>query len=309
MAERSKAVLTQHQNARRALPRRGGWLLVWLTGFCLAQAVACASLVNAESLCSEPASLEGASRGKVASVNERLELTLENGRDLKLVGIAAPSPTPDDPDLGADSGEKLAAWLAGREILYRPLGQRLDRWGRLPALIFAPAGAPGSPLLPVAEAVLDAGLARFEPDPNAGLCRAALLAAEASARAAALGLWSDPYYAIIAATDHDSFAEKAGTFVIVEGRVTGVGNGDFRATLFFGPRRGMDFSVTILQRNIKIFDAAGLHPTRLNGQIIRVRGLLDMRFGPQIEISSPDEIEVIAQEQGQAATAPLPRPR
>ena len=252
--------------------------------------------------------MEGASRGRVASVDERLELTLEDGRKLKLAGVDPPRPTPDDPDLDAKSGEKLSGWLVGREILFRPIGQREDRWGRVAALVFAPAGAEGSSLLSVAEAVLDAGLARFAPG-DAAHCRATLLAAEASARTAALGLWSDPYYAIIAATDHDSFAERAGTFVIVEGRVTGVGNGDFRATLFFGPRRGTDFSVTILQRNIKIFDAAGLKLTRLTGQIIRVRGLLDLRFGPQIEISSPDEVEVVPQDQDEAAAGSVLRPR
>ncbi|MEJ0092536.1 MAG: hypothetical protein WDN46_03630 [Methylocella sp.] len=109
------------------------------------------------------------------------------------------------------------------------------------------------------------------------------------------------------AGDHESFAEKAGTFVIVEGRVAGVGKDGFRVTLFLGPRRGQDFSVTILQRNVKIFDAAGLNLASFAGQIIRVRGLLDMRFGPQIEISSPDEIEAITQGQSEAATNLAPQ--
>jgi hypothetical protein len=32
----------------------------------------------------------------------------------------------------------------------------------------------------------------------------------------------------------------------------------------------------------------------LIGRDLRIRGLLDMRFGPQIEIASPDAIELIA---------------
>lgn len=35
----------------------------------------------------------------------------------------------------------------------------------------------------------------------------------------------------------------------------------------------------------------------LVGRTLRVRGLLDLRFGPQIEIASPDEIELIPQAQ------------
>jgi hypothetical protein len=294
-----------------AIKSRVAPLRLCVAGFGLAQAVACGfpvnadGLFNAAGLCSARNAMEGASRGKIASVNERLELTLEDGRELKLNGINPPGPTPNNADLDSKTGAKLAVWLVGREILFRPLGQRPDRWGRTPALIFASAGAAGSPFLQVAETVLDAGLARFEPSADAAHCRTDLLTAEAAARAAALGLWSDPYYAIIAATDHDSFSEKAGTFVIVEGRVTGVGKGDFRSSVFFGPRRGMDFSVTILQRHIKTFDAAGLNLNSLTGQIIRVRGLLDTRFGPQIELTSPDEIELI----GPEATAPVLRPR
>jgi hypothetical protein len=112
---------------------------------------------------------------------------------------------------------------------------------------------------------------------------------------------------VISSGDHDGFAEKAGTSVIVEGRVMGLDQGAFRTTLLFGPRRGRDFSVTILQRNIKIFSDAGLNFERFRGQTIRVRGLLDMRFGPQIEVSSPDEIETITEKIDTAGSKSTPR--
>jgi len=273
-----------------------------LAAFCLALELMRLSPARADVASCSP---EGAARGQVADVNERLELTLADGRSLKIAGVEAPRPTPDDPDLDIKSRERLAHWLVGTDILFLPLQRREDRWGRAPAIVFAPAGASQSALLPVAEALLDAGLARFDPNREAHGCRPALLAAEASARAAALGLWADPYYAVIPATEREALAEKAGTSVIVEGRVASVDTGGFRATLFFGPRRGWHFSVTILQRNIKAFDAAGLNLAKFAGQMLRVRGLLEMRFGPQIEISSPDEIEAIARGQGEAAIDPL----
>jgi hypothetical protein len=77
--------------------------------------------------------------------------------------------------------------------------------------------------------------------------------------------------------------------------------------VFFGERRGWDFSVTVLQRNIKTFSAAGLDAANFKGQKIRVRGLLDMRFGPQIEVSNPDQIEIVAQRNDAAAANPAPR--
>ena len=273
-----------------------------------ALAIACASASRAEAGCANaPAAGESAAAtGRVKFVNERLELTLEDGRLLKVAGLDPPRPTPDDPDLDAESGAKLSAWVVGKDIAFRLLETRPDRWGRLAAEVFAPAGDPSSPAR-LAQAAIAAGLGRFEPSAAAHACRAELLAAEAGARAAALGLWADPYYAVIAAGDHDSFAEKAGTSVIVEGRVIGVDRGPYRTTLLFGPRRGWDFSVTILQRNIKIFTAAGLDLDSFKGRAIRVRGLLDMRFGPQVEISDPDEIETINQGTDEAGPDSAPR--
>lgn len=274
---------------------------------CAGLALAFATAARGDDACSRPPAIEppghdSGAHGRVKAVNERLELTLDDGRQLKIAGLDPPRPTPENPDLDVKSGERLAAWLVGKDIVFRLTGSGPDRWGRFSVEAFAPAQVSAPSALPIAEAALDAGLARFEPGAAARPCRTFLLAAEAAARAGALGLWADPYYAIIAAGDHNSFAEKAATSVIVEGRVTGVGKNGFRTTLFFGNRRGFDFSVTILQRNIKIFNAAGMDVEKFKGLTIRVRGLLDMRFGPQIEVSNPDEIETITQ--GQDAAAP-----
>ncbi|MEJ0092537.1 MAG: hypothetical protein WDN46_03635 [Methylocella sp.] len=102
--------------------------------------------------CSAAPASDSAAGGRIASVSERLELTLEDGRQLKIAGIDPPRPTPQDPDLDIKSSEKLADWLNGKEISYRFEGQRPDRWGRFVAEVYAPAGEQGSPLLLVAQA-------------------------------------------------------------------------------------------------------------------------------------------------------------
>jgi endonuclease YncB( thermonuclease family) len=287
-----------------------GWRLVI---FFFAAAVALARPAGGQAgagLCPDA----GGARGRVASVNERFELILEGGIRLKIAGVDPPRPTPGDPELDVRARERLAQWLVGQEILFLPLEQGLDRWGRMAAFVFAAApeqaNEPEKASLPVGAALIDAGLARYEPSAAARPCRASLLAAEAGARAAGLGLWADPYYAVIAAADRPSFAEKAGTAVIVEGRIIGIADRRPRIMLFFGPRQGWDFSVTLYSRNNKAFEAAYASLAGLTGRTVRVRGLLDTRFGPQIEISNPDEIEVTGQEQdAQAAPPGPPAPR
>jgi hypothetical protein len=236
-------------------------------------------------------------------------LTLGDGTTLKIAGIDPPRPTPGDLDLDERTRATLAQSLVGQDIEFIPLQPGKDRWGRILALVYGPAPAKAVPgaqaRLPVGEALIEAGLARYEPSAAADPCRAVLLAAEASARTSGLGLWADPYYAVIAAGDRESFAEKAGSSVIVESRVTGIGGRRPRITLYFGPRKGWDFSVTILPRNSKAFDAAYSRLESVTGRVVRVRGLLDTRFGPQVEISDPDAVEVTGQEKG-AAASPAP---
>lgn len=90
-----------------------------------------------------------------------------------------------------------------------------------------------------------------------------------------------------------AFADKAATNVIVEGRLIAVTTNHYRTSLAFTPKRGQALTVTILRRNVARFERSGLHFSALIGHTLRVRGLLDLRFGPEIEISSADAIELV----------------
>lgn len=245
---------------------------------------------------------------RVADVDARLELILADGRRVKVAGLDPPRPTPDAPDLDETTARRLKDWLAGRDALFVPLYKAPDRWGRIVAEAYAPAGAATGPAS-VAGAALEAGLARFEAGEASRRCRAYLLGREGAARAAGLGVWADPYYAVLAPGDRAAFAERAGTTAIVEGEVVDVETSDYRVALLFGERRGRDFSVSIERRDLKRFAAAGLDPATLKGGKVRVRGVLDLRFGPRIEIERPEEIELIAPADMPAAGAAAPEPR
>ncbi|WP_395665382.1 thermonuclease family protein [Methylocella sp.] len=227
------------------------------------------------------------------AVDARLELLLEDGRVVKIAGLDPPRPTPDAPELDEEAAREAGERLVGREIVLAPLYTAPDRWGRVVAEVFAPAPG-GAATASIAGGLLRAGLGRVEAGAAARRCRAYLLGEEAAARAARLGVWADPYYAVLRPADRAGFAERAGTLAIVEGEVVGIEVSDFRTTLTFGERRGQAFSIVVAARNLKRFSAAGVDLAALRGKIVRARGLVDLRFGPQIEIEEPGEIEASA---------------
>ena len=219
---------------------------------------------------------QGESSARVTGVDERLDIALSDGRILRLAGLDPPRPTPEAPERDGEARAKLAAKIRGQEITFTSLAQKPDRWGRIPVLAFW--DSPEENERSISVFLLRAGLARVKPQAEIRPCLKAWLAAEAEARAGRLGLWADPYYAIIAADDSSGFAEKAATDVIVEGRLANVVSSPMGLRLKFGSGHDRGFSVIILQRNVRIFEQAAMKFNSLVGRSLRVRGLLDTRL-------------------------------
>ncbi|MEA2834120.1 MAG: hypothetical protein QOG66_2322 [Methylobacteriaceae bacterium] len=246
-----------------------------------------------------PCSLENTARAIVAKIDPNLDIALADGRTLTLAGLDPPRDTPDHPRLAAEARDKLAHWLDGRDVAVRALADKPNRFGRIPARLFAappangPIAASAGAEIGVAETILDAGLARYRPDAAAHPCRDLLLAGEAEARAAKIGLWADPYYAVLPAGERDAFAKAPSGMVLVEGMVVSLGETAARFYLNFGPRRGSDFAITLPKRDANALEKAGVTVHDLVGKRLRVRGLLDATFGPQMELSDPDGLELV----------------
>ncbi|HET6375568.1 MAG TPA: hypothetical protein VFF88_05930, partial [Methylocella sp.] len=116
-----------------------------------------------------PCGYEGTLKhGRIAAVDERLELILGGGSRIKIAGIDPPRPTPENPSLDTGASFWLAAWLLGKEIAYRPLGEAPDRWGRTVAFVYAAPQDAVSPSetarVSAGEALAGAGLARYAPE-------------------------------------------------------------------------------------------------------------------------------------------------
>ena len=110
------------------------------------------------------------------------------------------------------------------------------------------------------QALVEQGQARVAARVGSKACAEALLAAERAARAANRGLWADPNFALLRPENDARLRAERGHFTIIEGKVLSVRDSGSTIYLNFGRRWTRDFSVIILRRNQRIFNAAGLEP-------------------------------------------------
>jgi endonuclease YncB( thermonuclease family) len=213
---------------------------------------------------------------KVEAVTERAEIRLDDGRLLRLAGLDIP--TRGGFDAAAEARARLTDGWTGKTVAVALLATRPDRWGRWLADLALPEGSDASTEL------LNAGLARVRPEFETRGCEAERLAAEATARAAGSGIWNDPD-SILDAGDLDVLRADDGRFVLIEGVVRRVGVGRSRVYLDLGRRGG--FSVVVARKGEPGLERRGI----VAGQEIRVRGVLEDRFGLRIELVDPLMIE------------------
>ncbi len=258
----------------------------------LASLLACGAMIFGV-----PASAQDATCGRsretvrIDSIDQRFEILLTDGRRILIAGVE----TGTLGDQQADRRGTVASWLEGRDAALSPLIGQPDRWGRIVAQIHASDGAGGE--ISVGYALVDAGLARVKPQPELRGCLGDLFRAEAAARQTRQGLWVDPAWAVRNTADPSTFRDRTGEWLLIQGRIRSVNETRGRAYLNFGPSRSVDLAVTIPRQSAKSFERAGMVLKSLSGKIVRVRGLLETRFGPRIEIDMPEAIEVIADRQ------------
>jgi hypothetical protein len=214
---------------------------------------------------------------------------LDDGREVRLQAVEVPSGEgPDGGALARAARDHLDSLLAGHTLVLHGDEQARDRYGRLPAQVHALRDGSEHWLQGL---MVAAGHARVAA--GSGPCAPALLAQERAARAAALGLWSDPYYGVRRAEEPAGIAREQGRFTIVEGNVLSVRESGGTIYVNFGRRWSEDFTVTIAKLNERVFTSAGLEPKRLDRRRVRVRGFVEARGGPLIEAVRPAQIEVV----------------
>jgi micrococcal nuclease len=259
-----------------------------------------------------PCALEPGPTRAVVAVLDGETLKLDDGAELRLIGALSPR-APDtahfegsgshfwEPEAAARTAlEKL---VLGRSIELAYAGRRTDRYGRLLAHAFIAAPLAPEQLDAAAEPeriwvqahLLGLGLARAYTLPSSTGCAAQMLAHEAVARDARSGLWSHAAYQLRDAAKPRELARWRSTFQIVEGIVVRVVETRGATLLTFGNDGTGDFVVVLKASERRDMTGALASVNDLAGKRVRVRGWIERRTGPAIEIHHPAQIEIVGE--------------
>jgi hypothetical protein len=225
-------------------------------------------------------------------------LVTNDGRAVKLEGVLLPAGARDHAPqyLQQQALSELSGLVHGHLANLDARPPKQDRYGRLRAQVFIVDDAPA---MWIQTAMLTRGLARVSILPDRAECSAELYAAESTARAQRIGIWTLSDYAVRPASDVP--LSDLGTFQIVEGKVTNAALRGGRAYLNFGADWKTDFTVTIAPEDMKAFRDHNIDPaTFYAGKILRVRGIVEQLNGPEIEIATPEQIEIVPDMQSRA---------
>ncbi len=231
-------------------------------------------------------------RGPVAAVRDIVDgdtLVLEDGKQVRLVGIQAPKLPLGRPGFRpwplADEAKKaLSALVLGRRVTLSFGGRRVDRNGRLLAHLHYEAGGW------IQGQLLRQGLARVYSFADNRALVPEMLRLEREARAAGRGIWNEPFYRVRRVKETHRLIAR---FELVEGRVRAVAVVRGRGYLNFGSDWRTDFTVSVAPKARRLFAAAGLRLDSYEGRRVRVRGWLKRRNGPMIDVSHPEQIEIL----------------
>lgn len=222
-------------------------------------------------------------------------LALDDGSQVRLIGALAPRAL----DAGADEGTWPLAEAAksaleelslGRSVELGFAGRRTDRYGRMMAQVFVRTD---DKRLWLQGEMLRQGHARAYALPGSSDCLDDLVAAEKQAREARLGLWGHASYQIRPANRHWELLRFRSTYQLVEGEVLATADVRGRVYLNFGEDWRQDFTITVQPSNRRQFAEAGMDLLALKGRRVLVRGWIERRGGPLIEVYHPAQLEIL----------------
>lgn len=233
--------------------------------------------------------LKATGQARVVSVTDGDTLVLDNGVTVRLVGLQAPKLPLDRPNfkewpLAGEAKQALEALVLRQRLSLHPATTPTDRWQRTLAHLSRDDG------LWVQGEMLRQGWARMYTFPDNRMLASSMLALEREARSARRGIWRHPYYAVLTP---ESAARATNTFQLVEGTIVDAAEVKGRVYLNFGEDWKTDFTIMVPARVKRALAKQGNDPLSLEGRTVRVRGWLKSYNGPMVELTHPEQLEVL----------------
>ncbi len=236
--------------------------------------------------------LEAGPTHSVMRVIDAETVLLDDHQEVRLVGALAPR----SPDLSPsaqpwlpeeEATAALRALVLGRSVSLATSGRATDRYGRKLAHLFVERDGER---MWVQGALLTSGHARVYGVPGSYACMRELLAHERVARDAGTGLWGNAAYAVRSAPQARELMRRRNSYEIVAGPVAKVAVTKARTYINFGADWRNDFTAGIEARVLRANPDWAKTLAALEGKRVEVRGWIQYRNGPYIDIEDPSQI-------------------
>ena len=232
----------------------------------------------------------------IVRVSDADTAILDDGRDVRLAGLLFP-PAPLTVPLAPGTWPPgLAAHAALADLTSQATSEiaqtrsSYDRYGRAEAQVYLDRNGKR---IWLQRALVEQGHAIVSSSAGGGVCLKPLLIAEDAARRARLGLWANAAYRIHDAAQPRDLRRLRSGFALVEGKVLSVTQRSGQLYLNFGADWRTDFTVVVAKGLLK-GTSDDAHPAAsLSGHTIRVRGWIERRYGPAIELFDLNDLEVL----------------
>ena len=228
----------------------------------------------------------------VVRMSQAATLVLDDGREVRLAGVMVPQ------EPVARAAIAMLTQAAGVEVAVA--GGRPDRYGRVAVQVYAKRAGER---IWVQRELVEQGHAIVSSRQDGEACLQKLLEIENKARQEKRGVWAHAAYRVHSTADLIQLSRLRSEFVVVEGKVANVTPRAGRLFLNFGDNWRTDFTVAVPKRVLAAAPDTLSKLTSLTGHSIRVRGWIERRYGPAIEVFSVHDIEDL---EGSTAAATSP---
>lgn len=229
-------------------------------------------------------------RVTVEQVKNAKNLITSTGEQIRIASIQAPNveeligrKRPGEP-MGAQAMQAVRDLIEGKEVSVEvSTVEPTDRHGRTVALVKLDDG------LLLQEALIHDGLAMAYPFPDSREHMRSWQEVEQEARQQRRGMWGHPYWQV---ADAATMSFEKPRYILVEGVVHEAKNIRGNWYVNFDQDYRKDFTGFVTKEDYqKYFD--GFDLAGLSGKRVRLRGWLYERNGPAMDITLPEQIEVL----------------